>query len=205
MNGDGCAVSKAKDVDVRALEIGSKVRDLRLKQGLTLKNVSDGTGLSKPLISQIENNRVVPPVATLLKIARCLKVSPGYFFQEAETQDRIAITRKSERQTGARPHHRRTDVGYTYEILEIHKPEKLMEPFRVTFDVTDEADMAFFSHEGEECVHVVSGRLEFRTRDQVHALSPGDTLYFDSTLPHAFRSLGPEPAQALIVIHHGHS
>ena len=194
---------RAKDVDVLALEIGGKVKELRLKRGLTLKNVSDDTGLSKPLISQIENNRVMPPVATLLKLSRSLKVSPSYFFQDAEALDNVAVTRKAERQAVARPHHRKTGVGYAYQSLEAHKSDKHMEPFWVTFEVMDEGEMAFFSHEGEEFVQVFSGKLEFRTRDQVYSLDPGDTLYFESNIPHAFRALGPESAQALIVIYHG--
>jgi len=77
-----------------------------------------------------------------------------------------------------------------------------MEPFWVTFDVTQTEDMHFFSHEGEEFVYLFSGKLEFRTKDETLALDPGDTLYFESDIPHAFRTLGQEPAQALIVVYH---
>ena len=74
----------AKDMDiqeeVKALDIGSQVRELRQRKGLTLQNVSDLTGLSKPLLSQIENNIASPPIATLLKISKALGVNIGYFF-----------------------------------------------------------------------------------------------------------------------------
>ncbi len=195
-------MSSAKDVDVMALEIGSKIKELRQKKGFTLQDVSSLAGLSKPLISQIENNRVVPPVATLLKLARALEVTIGYFFQEDESSDRVAVTRKEERRTVARLHHQKSGVGYFYESLEVKKSDKHMDPFLVTFDVEDVGDIHFFSHEGEEFVHVLSGELEFRIRDQAHVLHPGDSLYFESDLSHAFRSLGSEPAQALIVIYH---
>ena len=65
-------MSKRNDVDVMALEIGGKIKSLRQDRNYTLQDLTDKTGLSKPLISQIENNRVVPPVATLLKLARAL-------------------------------------------------------------------------------------------------------------------------------------
>ena len=63
-------MARIKDVDVMALEIGGKIKALRQEKNYTLQDLADRTGLSKPLISQIENNRVVPPVATLLKLAR---------------------------------------------------------------------------------------------------------------------------------------
>lgn len=195
-------MGKPRDVEVMALEIGGKIKDLRQKKGLTLKDVSSLTGLSKPLISQIENNRVVPPVATLLKLARALDVGLGFFFQETESRDRVVITKKSERRAIARPHHRKTGVGYSYQSLEVKRTEKHMEPFWVTFDLNVPEEMVFYSHVGEEFVHLFEGELEFRTRDQSFVLQEGDCLYFDSEIPHAFRSLSSSPARALIVIYH---
>jgi len=195
-------MGKPRDVEVMALEIGGKIKELRLKKGFTLKDLSTLTGLSKPLISQIENNRVVPPVATLLKLARALDVGLGFFFQESESRDRVVITRKTERRSIARPHHRKTGVGYSYQSLEVKRTEKHMEPFWVTFDLNVPEEMVFYSHEGEEFVYLFEGELEFRTRDQNFVLQEGDCLYFDSEIPHAFRSLSPTPTQALIVIYH---
>jgi len=195
-------MSKTRDVEVMALEIGGKVKELRLKKGFTLKDLSTLTGLSKPLISQIENNRVVPPVATLLKLARALDVGLGFFFQETESRDLVVLTKKNERRSIARPHHRKTGVGYFYQSLEVKRTEKHMEPFWVTFDLNVQEEMIFYSHEGEEFVYLFEGELECRTRDQNCILQEGDCLYLDSEIPHAFRSLSPTPAQALIVIYH---
>jgi len=195
-------MSKTRGVEVMALEIGGKVKELRLKKGFTLKDLSTLTRLSKPLISQIENNRVVPPVATLLKLSQALDVGLGFFFQEKESRDLVVITKKSERRSIARPHHRKTGVGYSYQSLEVKRTEKHMEPFWVTFDLNASEEMVFYSHEGEEFMYLFEGNLEFRTRDQKFVLEEGDCLYLNSEIPHAFRSLSPTPAQALIVIYH---
>ncbi len=196
-------MNKVRDIDVMALEIGGKIKNLRLEKNYTLQNLSDKTGLSKPLISQIENNRVVPPVATLLKLSRALEVGMGYFFQDEDTRDRVVITRKNERKTVSRQHHStKNDVGYSYYSLETKKARKHMEPFWVTFEVSETEDMQFFSHDGEEFVYVLAGSLEFRTQDQVLRLEEGDTLYFDSDISHSFRCLSKDPAQALIVVYH---
>lgn len=196
-------MARIRDVDVMALEIGGKIKALRQEKNYTLQDLADRTGLSKPLISQIENNRVVPPVATLLKLARALEVGMSFFFQDQDSQDRVVLTRRSEYKTVSRRHHYQKDVvGYRYYSLEVKKARKHMEPFWVTFDVTQTENMHFFSHEGEEFVYLFSGKLEFRTKDETLILDPGDTLYFESDIPHAFRTLGDDPAQALIVVYH---
>ena len=188
-------------LEVKALKIGSKVRELRQKKRYTLQDVAAKTGLSKPFLSQIENHHVVPPVATLLKLARAFDVGLAYFFQDEVGVDRIAITRRAERvRVERRPHHRKGEVNYIYEALDTKKANKHMEPFLVEFPVQDTSEMIFMNHEGEEFLHVLEGTLEFRTIDRVEVLEPGDSIYFESELSHSFRCLGEKPARALVVV-----
>ena len=189
------------NLEVKALKIGSKVRELRQKKHYTLQDVAAKTGLSKPFLSQIENHHVVPPVATLLKLARAFDVGLAYFFQDEVGVDRIAITRRAERvRVERRPHHRKGEVNYIYEALDTKKTNKHMEPFLVEFPVQDTSEMIFMNHEGEEFLHVLEGTLEFRTIDRVEVLGPGDSIYFESELSHSFRCLGEKPARALVVV-----
>jgi transcriptional regulator with XRE-family HTH domain len=188
-------------LEVKALKIGSKVRELRQKKHYTLQDVAAKTGLSKPFLSQIENHHVVPPVATLLKLARAFDVGLAYFFQDEVGVDRIAITRRAERvRVERRPHHRKGEVNYIYEALDTKKANKHMEPFLVEFPVQDTSEMIFMNHEGEEFLHVLEGTLEFRTIDRVEVLEPGDSIYFESELSHSFRCLGEKPARTLVVV-----
>ena len=188
-------------LEVKALKIGSKVRELRQKKHYTLQDVAAKTGLSKPFLSQIENHHVVPPVATLLKLARAFDVGLAYFFRDEVGVDRIAITRRAERvRVERRPHHRKGEVNYIYEALDTKKANKHMEPFLVEFPVQDTSEMIFMNHEGEEFLHVLEGTLEFRTIDRVEVLGPGDSIYFESELSHSFRCLGEKPARALVVV-----
>ena len=191
-------------LEVKALKIGSKVRELRQKKHYTLQDVAAKTGLSKPFLSQIENDHVVPPVATLLKLARAFDVGLAYFFQDEVGIDRIAITRRDERvRVERRPHHRKGEVNYIYEALETKKTNKHMEPFLVEFPVQDTSEMIFMNHEGEEFLHVLEGTLEFRSIDRVEVLGPGDSIYFESELSHSFRCLGEKPARAIVVVWSG--
>ena len=191
-------------LEVKALKIGSKVRELRQKKHYTLQDVAAKTGLSKPFLSQIENDHVVPPVATLLKLARAFDVGLAYFFQDEVGIDRIAITRRDERiRVERRPHHRKGEVNYIYEALDTKKTNKHMEPFLVEFPVQDTSEMIFMNHEGEEFLHVLEGSLEFRSIDRVEILGPGDSIYFESELSHSFRCLGEKPARAIVVVWSG--
>jgi transcriptional regulator with XRE-family HTH domain len=191
-------------LEVKALKIGSKVRELRQKKHYTLQDVAAKTGLSKPFLSQIENDHVVPPVATLLKLARAFDVGLAYFFQDEVGIDRIAITRLDERvRVERRPHHRKGEVNYIYEALDTKKTNKHMEPFLVEFPVQDTSEMIFMNHEGEEFLHVLEGTLEFRSIDRVEVLGPGDSIYFESELSHSFRCLGEKPARAIVVVWSG--
>ena len=189
---------------VKALKLGSKIRELRLKKNYTLQDVAAKTGLSKPFLSQIENDHVVPPVATLLKVARAFNVSLAHFFQDEVGSDKIAITRHNERiRVEKRPHHRKGEVNYVYETLETKKTDKQMEPFLVEFPVQDSSEMVFMNHDGEEFLHVLEGTLEFRSVARVEVLESGDSIYFESDLSHSFRCLGEKAARAIVVVWNG--
>ncbi len=186
---------------VRAFKIGNKVRELRQKNRFTLQDLAVKTGLSKPFLSQIENDHVVPPIATLLKLARALTVGMAFFFQDEIGSDKISITRQRERiRVEKRPHQEKGEVDYIYIALETKKTNKSMEPFLVEFPIRDTEDMVFNSHEGEEFLYVTEGSVEFRTVDRVETLEAGDSIYFESDISHSFRCLSEAPAKALAVI-----
>ena len=197
-------MGKKIDPKLEELGIGQKIRTLRQRRRFTLQDLSDRTGLSKPLLSQVENAHVMPPVATLLKVSRALGVEISHFFQTEAPEEKIALTRAAERHRfNRRPHQDLAEAGYRYESLELHRSRKQMQPLLVTFDPLDKRDMVFFSHEGEECVYVIEGEIEFRTPEETKLLETGDCLYFDSDLSHAFRSAGDRTARALVVVFTG--
>jgi transcriptional regulator with XRE-family HTH domain len=182
--------------------LGGQIRQLRLQKSMTLQNVSDITGLSKPLLSQIENNVAAPPIATLLKISKAFNVSLGYFFQEPPAVDRIDVLRKEERFAVMRRVHEETaSVGYHYEYLTHPMANKHMEPFMVEIEPRSEEDLLFYQHRGEEFLFVLEGELEFRGGEKTMRLNPGDSLYFDSSISHALRGLGGQKAKVLAVIY----
>jgi transcriptional regulator with XRE-family HTH domain len=186
---------------VEGQRIGRVVRELRHKKQFTLQDVAAKTGIPKSVLDEIESGDVIPPVATLLKLAKVFNVGMASFFEEEAADMKISVTRSGKRiRIERRPHHHEGEVDYIYESLEIHKADKHMEPLFVEFQPVDTGNMVFTNHEGEEFVFVLEGRLEFRTDDRVEILEPGDTIYFESDINHSFRSLDEKPAKAIAVV-----
>jgi transcriptional regulator with XRE-family HTH domain len=186
---------------VEEFRIGGKIKDLRERNFYTLHDLAAKTGISKSVLNEIESDEIMPPVGTLLKLARALNIGMAYFFKDEAPAEQVSVTRAGERlSVKRRPHHREGEVDYIYESLEARMPGKHMEPLLVEFVPMETTEMVFTSHEGEEFLFLLDGKLEFRTNDRVEILSAGDALYFDSVLNHSFRSLTDAPARAVVVV-----
>lgn len=190
------------DLEIRRLKLGEKIKNLRLSKRHTLRQVAGKTGLSIALLSQIENNAVSPPVATLLRIARALDVSISHFFRDEESKEKAVVVRKDERKKIFRRLPAQHGLsGYTYQALAFTRNAKHMEPFLVEFEPRERNRLAFLTHPGEEFHFVFRGRLAFYFKNEEIILEAGDSLYFDSNVPHAFRALGGRKAQAITVVY----
>lgn len=183
------------------IKVAHRIRELRQVQGLTLREIAERTGLSAALISQIENNIVSPPIATLLKIAQALEVKIGYFFEDDIIDSPgFIVTRKDERHSVYR---QGSEYGYSYFLLAHGMKEKNMDPFFVTFYRGEYDNNEFFRHEGEEFVFLLKGKVEYQIGEKEVTLHKGDSLYLDSSLPHRARCLKKGVSQALVVLHSG--
>jgi transcriptional regulator with XRE-family HTH domain len=187
--------------EVKKLHIGRKIRGLRKNAGLILQNLSDRTGLSKPLLSQIEKEIISPPIATLLKISKALNVDIGFFFEGNDPKEKVILVRKGESKVTDSRLFGREEGGYSYEALAYKKGHKNMEPFLVEFKRIRADKLSYLSHEGEEFIYLLDGILEFRTEQLQYILNPGDALYFESNILHAYRALERKNAKALVVIY----
>jgi len=193
-------VKNIDDSDAR-LGIGRKIRELRHKKNYSLEDLAGKIDLKKNILGKIENDEVVPPLGTLLKLSTALDVSMAYFFDHEVAAEKIFMTRGSERtRVKVRPFYQEGEVEYLYESLEPRNPNKHIEPFLVIFQPMEASDILFMSHEGEEFHFVLEGRLEFRTDDRVEVLEPGDSLFFESGMNHGFRALTDKPAKVIVVV-----
>jgi transcriptional regulator with XRE-family HTH domain len=172
---------------VKELQLGWKIRRLRQERRMTLQDLAEATGLSKPLLSQIENEQVIPPLATLLRISKAFKINLHTFFQEEGTTGKCLLVRAGESRKMQR---RRPEDGgmmpYAYHSLAFGKKNRSMEPFLVEFEARKWTDEVMVSHEGEEFLFLLEGELEFHYGNQVITLFPGDSVYYESSEPHGY-------------------
>lgn len=164
--------------------IGAKIRKLRLARSFTLQVVAQETGLSPALISQIENNKVSPSIATLSEIARCFGIKIGFLFEEEEAWQRFEVVRAGERKAVLRSISRvGVYQGSVREPLSSLKRYKKMEPLLI-FSAGHTLEESPHSHEGEEFIFVLRGNTELLLDEHRVVLSEGDSIHFDATLKH---------------------
>lgn len=168
------------------IDIGSKIRELRKSKNISIAELSNKTGLSIGLISQTERNIVVPSVVSLWKIAKGLDVSIGYFFGEEDKRVGNPIVRKNNRKRIVT-----TNSNAIYELLCPDLNRKI-EFLHITLEPGDSSTKDLITHEGEECGIVIKGKLMVKTEFEEYILEEGDSIYFDSTIPHRYINIGEE-------------
>lgn len=185
-------------------QIGRKLRVLRKTRRMTLDVLAEQTGFTKSYLSKIENARKTPPIASLSRICRVLETNMAALFDDEPAGGglgegggkRYCIVRSNERHTVIRGG---TSFGYDFKSLAHRLPGKHMEPFLFTYPEKLGREV-HFEHEGEEFVFVISGRVRFFIDAEDVVLEPGDSVYFDATLPHRGEAITGE-AKALVVIY----
>jgi transcriptional regulator with XRE-family HTH domain len=178
--------------------IGEKLRTLRLKKKVGLVDLGRHTGLSPALLSKIERGKMFPTLPTLLRIAMVFSVGLDYFFNDERKRQVVAIVRREERlrfpeKPGA------SEIGFDFECLDFPVVERKLNAFYAEFHPLTPAKVRLHQHPGIEVMFVTSGKLGLRIGESEHSLEKGDSIYFDSNLPHGYRRIGNSTCDALVV------
>lgn len=181
--------------------LGFAVRQERLRQGLTIAQLSEGTCLSRGMLSKIENGQASMSLDSLSRIAVALGVSMSNLLKSFETRSGGAqhIKRGSAMQVVRRG----TKQGHTYHLLAYDQgPRKLYEPFLISMD--DESEVfPTFEHPGTEFIYMLQGKIEYRHGKYTYILEPGDSLSFNGVIPHGPERLIKLPIRFLAIIVYG--
>jgi len=162
------------------------VKTLRKSLGMSIVELSNKSGLSTGMISQIERELACPSVDSLWRIAQSLNVSIGYFFNEQSNINKNPVVRKNERKAL-----KMSPSNHLYELL-CPDLNKRIEFLHITLEPGNANVEKLFSHEGEECGVVIKGTLLIKYGEQEYILNEGDSIYLDSTLPHRYINIGNE-------------
>ena len=191
-------LTKTLQDGLNSYEIGAKIRALRLKKKIGLVDLGKHTGLSPALLSKIERGRLFPTLPTLLRIALVFGVGLEFFFAGARDKPLVAVTRKSERvdlpeRPGAR------EAAYRFGSLDYAATERRFNCYHAEFFPVAKEKLRYHDHAGVEFIHVIEGTLSVHFSDEEQALEAGDSIYFDSTVPHAYRRSAGRTCNAVVV------
>jgi transcriptional regulator with XRE-family HTH domain len=191
------------DSDAVSIEhfVGRIVRENRAKQGLTIAELAEQSGLSRGMVSKIENGQVSTSLDSLVGIAQALGISVSTLFRNFEGQEGRAQHVKSGH--GMEVVRRGTTKGHTYHLLAYDQgPVKQFEPFLITMD--DEAEIfPTFEHPGTEFIYMLQGKMEYRHGNRSYLLQPGDSFTFRGSVPHGPERLIKLPIQFITIIVYG--
>ena len=181
--------------------LGNVIRELRLEDNLTIAEVAAQAGVSRGMVSKIENGQVSSSLETLSKIAQALGVSLAHLFRHYNMPSGGAQLVKNGE--GMEVVRRGTRRGHTYHLLAYDQgPKKTFEPFLITMDDASEV-FPTFEHPGTEFIHMLKGRIEYRHGQHTYMLERGDSLSFRGDIPHGPERLLELPIHFLSVIIYG--
>lgn len=181
--------------------VGKAVREYRKQRGLSVESMVERTGLSSELLTKIENGGVSPALGVLIKIAKALDVGVGAFVGE-EPKQSFMIVRKDEMEK--HPHFVSKEslgYGYSYITLGHEKKDRSMEPFLVILEPEAVSDEKMTFHEGEEFIYVLEGEMEITLGQHKEILHPGDSVYYEGSIPHLLKCHGKIPTKIVAVIY----
>lgn len=182
--------------------VGEKIKSLRESKNISREELAERSGLAIEQIERIENNIDLPSLAPLIKIARVLEAHLGSFFDDQD-ETGPAICRKSEATDSISFSNNaiQSRKHMEYHSLSKSKADRHMEPFIIDVAPTDDNEFVLSSHEGEEFIMVMQGTMEICYGKHTYLLEEGDSIYYDSIVPHHVHAYQGQVAKILAVIY----
>lgn len=180
------------------VELAQRIKQQRLNQGLTLEAVASDSGQTRSWLSKVENFRVTPSLPALARVASALGTSVSALTEGLDEKPAIVCVRKG---GGVVVNRDGPDSGIVYESLADGRGNRSMDPFVLAIPSGEAREP--MSHEGEEFLIVLEGRVNFDYGDQEFQLKTGDSLYFDSEEPHRLANPYAKAARVLCVFRLG--
>ena len=187
VSGDGSGAQTSAD----EADVGLTIHRLRTARGLSLKDLAARSGLTQSFLSQVERDLTSPSVASLRKVAQAFGVPLAALFQgPAVPSDRVV--RRVERRQLVHPGKQWRD-----ELLTPNLKGKLQVILSVIEPGGGSGDEPYAHDSDEECVVVLHGQLEFWVGTDRYLLEEGDSIVFESRIPHRNRNPGPQRTEVL--------
>jgi electron transfer flavoprotein alpha subunit len=188
-------ISDVKQGDVRAENgngFGKSVLKLRVSQNYSQEALAQATGETQEFIEKVENEEITPPVSFLLRLAGALNVDAGQFFpKEEKTMARNLRSQALVKRT----------LNYSYKTLGPVMENDHIRAFMVTIEPKQAHKPVAYKHEGEEFLFVMEGDLRLTLGNKIHHLKSGESIHFNSDVPHKLKSISNEETRCLAVLY----
>ncbi len=194
--------AKMEKIDFMKTEkVGQRIRKFMAEKELSLEALAEQTGLEPGVLTTIVEDDVYPSLGPLLKIARVLGVRLGTFLDDQIGSDPLVIRRQDRKQELSMLRGKDRPVALKFYSLGSGKSDRHMDPFYVELLPESEKSKDLSSHEGEEFIVVYSGRVEVTYGTEVYELDAGDSIYYNSIVPHYVSCKGAQPAAIYAVLY----
>jgi transcriptional regulator with XRE-family HTH domain len=174
-------------------DVSQRLRQLRLEKGLSIRALAEASGLSANTLSLIENGKISPSVSTLHRAANALGVPITAFFEASSQRQQVVFLQHNDHT------HSRFEHG-AVEDLSTGFTSRALHPCLVTLEPHAGSGLEQIVHTGDEFVYCLQGRITYIVDERRYSLEPGDSLIFESHLPHRWLNESDSPAQMLLVL-----
>ncbi|MBN1890773.1 MAG: cupin domain-containing protein [Thermoflexales bacterium] len=183
----------AGSAPAQEVNVGRCLRELREERKLSIRALAEKSGLNVNTLSLIENGKSSPSVSTLQQIALALESPITAFFDTSLPRSTLAHIKANDRPRAAFAHGVLEDLGAGLS-------GRTVEPFVVTLEPNAGSGAYPVVHTGYEFVFCLEGRIVYTIEDHTCLLEPGDSLLFESRLPHRWQNVDETPSRALLVM-----
>lgn len=184
-------------------KLGEKIATLRAAHHLSQQDLADRCSCDVAVIEGLEAGDLPASLAPLIKITRALGVRLGTLMDDDESFGPAYIdSAQMEEVARLKALETSSDAGdLSYFSLAAGRPSRHMDPFIITVDPSGETDHELVGHEGEEWLFGMEGCIEIEYGKDVYVLHPGESIYYDSIVPHQVRAHDGQKAKFLAVVY----
>jgi quercetin dioxygenase-like cupin family protein len=167
--------------------LGERVRMMRERQHLDIKQLAEKTGYKEEYLNKIEEGKISPPVGALISISRALSVDSKTLLSEDKKKRRQSYLQRTK--------------AYAYRSLTPGAEDKHLWAYLVALEPKKQHEMVAYKHEGEEFMYVLEGRVEVTVGEEAHELKKGQTIHFNSGVNHNLRNLSSKDSKLIVVVY----
>ena len=178
------------------LQISNRIKEKRKDKKITLQELAEEVGVTKGLISQIENNRTIPSLTVLLSIIKSLHVDLNDFFDKLDTleEDEPVIIKAGAHQSIEKEY---TKGTYYYRITSFKQCGKLVDV--ILYKQERNARKGYVATQAHEFDYMLKGRMQYTIEGKKYILEEGDSFYYDARKQHHSKCLSDEPYEMLVI------